>query len=400
MCSNHFGKLTVDDLLKVDAANLADSEVGEWLLALDRARSALEAVQLRAAAAFDARVAYAADGAPSAPSWLAARADVSRSQAAALVRHGRMLRSHPLSDDACATLGTTKVRTVLRFVNPRVTEAFDRDEAMLLEVVAPLSVDQTATVMRHWVCRVDADGAEPRVAEPSEVRLRQGFGGRWHLDGDLEVTDGAQLHAALASHAERLYRREAASADGVQSTAAQRMGRALVDLVARAAGLDASVDTRTPPVVSVIIDLDALTGHDPDAEADIVGAGPIAVETARRLACDSRIGRVICRGRSEILDLGRLERTVTPAQRRALVIRDQGRVFTGCTAPPGWCEAHHLKPWDHGGHTNLDQLGLLCSHHHHLVHEGRYRIQRNPDRQGFGCYRPDGTPITITRLAA
>ncbi len=218
MCSGHADRSSIDELLTVDARSLSDGEVGEWLLALDRARSALEAVQLRAATVFDARVVYAADGAPSAPSWLAARADVSRSQAAALVRHGRMLRWHPASDAACASLGTTKVRTMLRFVNPRVAEAFDRDEAMLLEAVRDLSVDQTATVMRHWVCRVDADGAEPRVAEPSEVRLRQTFGGRWHLDGDLEVTDGAQLHAALASHAERLYRREAASPDGVQST--------------------------------------------------------------------------------------------------------------------------------------------------------------------------------------
>jgi len=372
-----FAKVSVDDLLRVDAGSLSDVEVGQWLLALDRARSALEAVEVRAAA------------------------DLSRSQAAALVRHGRLLGSHPASDAACDTLGTTKVRTMLRFVNPRVADAFDRDEAVLLEAVGPLTVDQTATVMRRWLHQADVDGAEPRAAEPSEVRLAQTFGGRWHLVGDLEVTDGAQLHAALASYAERLYRAEAASPDGITSTLPQRLGRALVDLVTRAAGLDANTTTRTPPVVSVIVDLATLTDNDDDqGGAEIVGAGPISSEAARRLVCDSRIGRVITRGRSEILGLGRLERTVTPAQRRALNVRDQGCVFTGCTAPPGWCDAHHLKPWDDGGETNLDEIGLACSHHHHLVHEGGYRIERAPDGRGFLCYRPDGTLITIDRLAA
>ena len=50
----------------------------------------------------------------------------------------------------------------------------------------------------------------------------------------------------------------------------------------------------------------------------------------------------------------------------------------GCDVPATWCEAHHLDPWQHGGHTDLADGVLLCSHHHHRVHDARYRVERSP----------------------
>ncbi|MGH8906616.1 MAG: HNH endonuclease, partial [Egibacteraceae bacterium] len=97
----------------------------------------------------------------------------------------------------------------------------------------------------------------------------------------------------------------------------------------------------------------------------------------RRLACDAAVSRVIVNGPSQILDAGRATRTVTPAQRRALVVRDGGCV--GCRAPAAWCEAHHIVPWAVGGLTDLSNLTLLCSVCHGNVHERRWRLAREPD---------------------
>jgi hypothetical protein len=78
-----------------------------------------------------------------------------------------------------------------------------------------------------------------------------------------------------------------------------------------------------------------------------------------------------------VLDVGRSRRTAPPKIRRALSIRDGGCAVPGCDADPSRCEAHHITYWEHHGETSISNMILLCSKHHHLVHEGRWRIQRN-----------------------
>ncbi|MQW77210.1 hypothetical protein GHK92_15155 [Nocardioides sp. dk4132] len=60
-------------------------------------------------------------------------------------------------------------------------------------------------------------------------------------------------------------------------------------------------------------------------------------------------------------------------------IRDRECRADGCTIPATWCEAHHRQPWSAGGKTDLDNGMLLCSHHHHLIHDDRYLHQRMPN---------------------
>ena len=95
----------------------------------------------------------------------------------------------------------------------------------------------------------------------------------------------------------------------------------------------------------------------------------ITGDEARRLAHDANITRVITRGRSEVLDLGRTTRIVSTALAKAVIARDQHCRYVGCTSPPWACEIHHRQPWAQGGPTTLANLGLLCWHHHHLVHD-------------------------------
>jgi 5-methylcytosine-specific restriction endonuclease McrA len=79
-----------------------------------------------------------------------------------------------------------------------------------------------------------------------------------------------------------------------------------------------------------------------------------------------------------ILDYGRAERIVPGKLRRALAHRDRGCIFPGCHRPPAHTEAHHVIHWIHGGETNLANCVLLCSRHHHFVHEGGWTITARP----------------------
>ena len=66
----------------------------------------------------------------------------------------------------------------------------------------------------------------------------------------------------------------------------------------------------------------------------IVGGEPLSATAVRRLACTADIIPVVLGGKGEILDLGRTRRLFSPAQRKAMALRDQQCRGEGCTSPP------------------------------------------------------------------
>ncbi|MDD7935762.1 DUF222 domain-containing protein [Actinomycetospora straminea] len=105
--------------------------------------------------------------------------------------------------------------------------------------------------------------------------------------------------------------------------------------------------------------------------------------TVRRWACDAEIVPMLLGSRSEPLDVGRTQRTAPDALRRALNLRDGGCAFPGCTRRPRRCHAHHIRHWLDGGPTALDNLCLLCRHHHQLIHHGHWQIEMIEGRPWF-----------------
>jgi hypothetical protein len=100
--------------------------------------------------------------------------------------------------------------------------------------------------------------------------------------------------------------------------------------------------------------------------------------------------RVVMAGRSEPLDLGRRTPVVSPALRRAVIVRDRTCRFPGCERPSSWCDAHHVRHWAKGGPTSLSNLVLVCRRHHRLVHEG-FGLEMGANGPVFR--RPDGTVL-------
>ncbi len=165
-------------------------------------------------------------------------------------------------------------------------------------------------------------------------------------------------------------------------TLAQRRADALVELCAEILARAERAGHATHRMDSVM-DVATLAGEPltdlAGARCELTNAGPVPRVTLERLACDPAIGRVLMNGPSEVLDLGRRTRLVTPEQRRALAHRDRGCVFPGCDRPPSWTDAHHVIHWTRGGDSDLPNLVLLCRRHHVLCHEGRWTLTRTPD---------------------
>ena len=78
------------------------------------------------------------------------------------------------------------------------------------------------------------------------------------------------------------------------------------------------------------------------------------------------------------LDVGRKQRTVSTPLRRALHARDRCCTFPGCHRKR-YLDGHHLKHWIHGGETTPDNLTLLCTYHHTLLHEGGFGLAKDAD---------------------
>ncbi|MET9311511.1 DUF222 domain-containing protein [Kribbella sp. NPDC003505] len=124
--------------------------------------------------------------------------------------------------------------------------------------------------------------------------------------------------------------------------------------------------------ITVTIDFDDLKAATADAIGRTVYSGGLSAATIRRLACDANIIPLVLGSNSEPLDVGRRERLVTKAMRRALEARDRGCVV--CGAPPVMCDAHHLVSWIDGGDTKVSNLALLCRRHHTDLHRGRWHL--------------------------
>ena len=127
-------------------------------------------------------------------------------------------------------------------------------------------------------------------------------------------------------------------------------------------------------------------------------------ETLQRLCCDADLSIALTSAATgEPLTYGKTRRHASKTQRRALVIRDSHCVFPRCEAPPAHCHAHHLDAWEHhNGPTDLANLCLLCSHHHHQAHEGHWNLTPLPasDKHPHGAWQataPNGYQITQQR---
>lgn len=95
-----------------------------------------------------------------------------------------------------------------------------------------------------------------------------------------------------------------------------------------------------------------------------------------RLLCDSEVARLVIGAESEPLDLGRSVRLFSPAQRRAVIARDQGCFWDGCSIPSRYCEVHHLDWWDEdAGHTDVTRGVLACTFHHGLLHAQKLDVR-------------------------
>ena len=311
-------------------------------------------------------------------------------------------------------------------------------EEYLLAQAQDMRVDEVRRLGKYFahVADPEADERGYRKAKEREfVELVRTLDG-WHLSGFLTEENGRLVRAAMDAVM-------TPPAPDDQRTGDQRRAQALADLAHLVldkglAGTHASVrphlgvlinptdldrllrqakEGTTPPVggsgpvgPSSTCPTPAGTSHwDTVPLTDLIGidwttqlrnrpptfddgTGPVPPALLRRLATCGDLYRVLFSPEGEVINLGRSRRLFTPAQRRALIARDQGCTWPGCTAPPVICESHHARiHWADGGPTNVSNGALLCYHHHAVVDARTIAMTRQNGTWIFT--REDGTTI-------
>jgi hypothetical protein len=339
---------------------------------------------LRLVAEFDAREGWAAWGCKSCAHWISWRCSIAPGAAREHVRVARRLGALPLVAEAFARgeLSYSKVRALTRVDDVE-------KEQELLGVARSCTAAQLERAVRGYqrVVRVQA----ARAHEERFLTLMHDDDGSILIRGRLPRDEGAIVLKALESARERRASRgEDVSAETLSIAA--RNADALIDVADTALGSDAAAGARSGGdryQVVVHVDADALTGKEGTGRCELDDGAPLSTETARRVCCDASVVALVERA-GRPLSVGRKTRSIPPALRRALRSRDGGCRFPGCTARRR-VDAHHIEHWAHGGATALANLVELCRHHHRLVHEGGYRIERARGKLIFRS--PDGRTL-------
>jgi hypothetical protein len=329
----------VDARLRQNLDNWTGAALGEDLVDERRQIDRLEADFAHRSRLFEERKGPRDDGSPSLVSWLRHRCGLASGAAMQRAEVARQLPELPDAEEQFrrGELGLSHAAVLARVVTDVGPEAARMASSTLLEAAKHLDPTRLRVVARHLRHCVDPDGALAAALKEHErqyLHLSQTFDGVYVIDGLLDAEGGATLQTALNALSQPV--------PGEMRGAAERRADALVELAVRQlqSGSLPSAHGQRPHLV-LTASVDALTGSPGAMPAELALAGPVHAEAARRIACDASVSTVTTAG-SEPLSVGREQRRIPAALRRALAHRDRGCRYPGCDRPPEWTDGQRL----------------------------------------------------------
>jgi len=260
----------------------------------------------------------------------------------------------------------------------RIPEQALRDlESKLVAKARTLAAADVRRLVARAVARADVAGhmeREKRQHAERFIAWKEDHTGMVTFSGKLDPVTAAPIRTVIEQIVTQQFRarRDNDPLSPDRRTVGQMRADALYELSRHVLGCKETEQSGVRTTIVVRLDArDVATG---------VGLGridgtdqPVSVRELRRLAGDAEVMPALLSDDGEVLDLGRARRLFTRSQRIALLERDGG--CAKCHAPPEHCEAHHIRWWDRGGGTDLDNGVMLCTRCHHDVHRQGWDIE-------------------------
>ncbi|MDP8955997.1 MAG: HNH endonuclease, partial [Actinomycetota bacterium] len=343
-----------------DLGTVSDEDLDQGYSELQRIVQAVEAKKLRWLAEVERRAAFKRDGYLSTTDWLTDRFNLTRGSAKEQVKTAEALDALPEArtalEEGDVSPAAVRVLTAAWESHP---EAFEANGSTLLEAAKTKPIGDLRRTVDDWRHRQDEhDGLDQArtMRERRRLDICPTASGMVRMGGDLDPEGGEYVMTALQAYVDS----EITSGRVDLRTHRQLRADALVELARRyLGGGDRPTVGGDRPQVTVTVDLEVLRGLK-EGTAELDHGTTVHPQTARRLACDASVRRIVLGPRSEPLDVGRKTPVWPAGIRRAVIARDKRCRWAGCDRPAAWCQVHHVKHWTDGGETCLANGVLLC----------------------------------------
>ena len=328
------------------------------------------------------REAWRTEGATSLEAWMVERCGASAASARAYAYVGEELEELPelAAGLASGNLTFDKVRAVVDVATPA-------NDGHLAELARECTVRQLRDVART------ERGAPSAQAETDHEARSVRF-------NDECRTVTAQLppesYAGVKSRLET-------EARALPSDGETRWDQRLCDVYVKIFGSDRNASPGASPYVVVVhTPLETLADESSELPGELERDGLISADTVRRLACDATVIVALDDDLGHTMYEGRARRFPSGPQRREVMRRDRHCRFPGC-ANVTFTNVHHIKPWGSGGRTDLENLVLMCQHHHYRLHSSGWSMTGNANEE-LTLVAPTGrvmtsrpSPLWVTR---
>jgi hypothetical protein len=302
---------------------------------------------------------------------LVALCRVTPNEARELLRYAELFASEAIRE--AARKGVLS-RQHLNIIDKTLAEVPDADrekvEAALLDDAPNFEGKRFEAIAKRILLHLNQDGKAPddrELVQPKrEFHCTTRKDGSLAFRGHVDSETGAKLTALLSPLA------KPKSGKDLRTTV-ERQGDAFAEIIELAStSEDLPEQGGERPHLALSMSFEDFVMMQKPAEVE--GEGLMDPASVMRIACDSKVMRVVLGAENEILNIGRASRTIPTAIRRALNVRDKGCAFPGCGTRPRQCHGHHVEHWAKGGKTDLDNLVLLCGFHHRVIHHGHWMV--------------------------
>ncbi|GAA0189378.1 hypothetical protein GCM10008944_00550 [Cytobacillus oceanisediminis] len=313
---------------------------------------------------------HEAEGCSSPKNWLRDQLHLDARDAAQLARSARTLRDMPelgdLAAEGAVSLDHVDAFTyAARHIEPMAVETCMSALLQLAERAEPAAVRKAVKKLRDATHPDDLDEAWIKGMAKHDIKLSR-VGEGFHLTGFLPFDTGTKFKTVLDSLSAPTCAEDDRPVNERRVTALDQLLTSILET-----GLPQDKGVR--PHVSMTVDLADLANDVNSTTAEVAGFGSIGPAQLQQMLCDSSLTPILTAGKHAVLDVGRTHRLATPAQRKAVTTRQDGRCAgLGCFGPI--VHVHHVEYWSHGGTTDLANLIGLCPRCHALVHQGYFSI--------------------------
>ena len=310
------------------------------------------------------------------PMWLADRTQQSPHACRSRMNTAaRLHRRYPQLAEALKTgrVGWQHVKVIDSAGNDRNWQDLADLLPGLIDLAQVATFERWAREVRGIAQRLDQDGGYDPASDPANnhLHLVPTTDGITYVSGQLVGELALTIKKLIDGETERVLKRYRADAEATGGetpvpSRAQACAEALGELVDRGSGVpEGSGKLPEPEIVVILND----TGDTEDGgELTDDDGNHLSPHILRFIIAAAMIRPLEVSGSGDPLRMGRTLRYANRHQRRALLARDGGCIFPGCDRPASWCDVHHVDEWDANGPTDIDNIGLLCRHHHRVTH--------------------------------